>query len=352
MKGGYRLSPLTRKLLTLAALLLAIFLSIRYFLPLIFPFLLGGALALAAEPIVRFGCKRLHLPRPVAAGIGISMSFTFLAMAVLMLAALVLRQLRTLTGVLPDLENSIRGGMQSLSTRLLILADRAPDSVASLLRRNINDFFSGGSAMLEQASGWLLRLASGILSRVPGRALSFGTAIIASFMISAKLPALKDALRVRLGSQKVQPFFDALRRLRHALACWLKAQLKLSGITFCVAVAGLLLLRVPLAPLWAVLIALVDAFPVLGTGTVLVPWSILSFLQGNHLLAFGLLGLYAAAAVTRTVMEPRLVGKQLGLDPLVTLIALYAGFRLFGLLGMILAPLTAVTVTQLMELTR
>ena len=346
------MSPLTRRLLILAALLLGIFVSIRYLLPLFFPFLLGGALALAAEPIVRFGCKRLRLPRPLAAGIGISMSFTFLTMVVLMLAALILRQLRTLSGVLPDLENSIRGGMQSLSARLLVLADRAPDSVAALLRRSIHDLFSGGSAMLEQVSAWLLRLASGILSRVPGRALSFGTAILASFMISAKLPALKAALRTRLGSRKIQPVWDALHRLRHSLSCWLKAQLKLSGITFCVATAGLLLLRVPPAPLWALLIALVDAFPILGTGTVLVPWSLLSFLQGDHLMAFGLLGLYCAAAVTRTVMEPRLVGKQLGLDPLVTLIALYAGFRLFGIVGMILAPLIAVTVTQLMELSR
>ena len=84
------MSPLTRKISTLAALLLGLFLGIRYLLPLVFPFLLGGALALAAEPIVRFGCRRLHLPRGAAAGIGVSMSFAFLVMVVLMLAALVL----------------------------------------------------------------------------------------------------------------------------------------------------------------------------------------------------------------------------------------------------------------------
>lgn len=344
------MNPLARKLLTLAALLTGIFLGIRYLLPLIFPFLLGSALALAAEPIVRFGCKKLRLPRSVAAGIGVSMSFAFLALVILMLAALVLRQLRTLAGILPDLENSIRGGMQSMSTWLLELADKAPGGVSAVLSRNINDFFSGGSALLDRIMGYLLHLASGILSQVPGRALSFGTAIIASFMISAKLPKLKAAVRSRLGGQKVQPIFDTLRRLRHTLGSWLKAQLKLSGITFAVATAGLMLLRITHAPLWAAMIAMVDAFPVLGTGAILVPWSLVSFLQGDRLLAFGLLGLYAAAAVTRTVLEPRLVGKQLGLDPLVTLIALYAGFKLFGLPGMILAPMLAVTVTQLMEL--
>ena len=113
-----------------------------------------------------------------------------------------------------------------------------------------------------------------------------------------------------------------------------------------VALTGLLLLKIPHAPLWAAVVALVDVFPVLGTGTVLLPWSLISFLQGDTGRAFFLLGIYGAAAVTRTVLEPRLVGKQLGLDPLVTLMALYMGYRLFGLPGMLLSPMIAVVVTQ------
>jgi predicted PurR-regulated permease PerM len=98
-------------------------------------------------------------------------------------------------------------------------------------------------------------------------------------MISSKLPKLKYTVRSRLDSQKLQSLFDALRRLRHSLLSWLKAQLKLSSITFAVAAAGLLLLRIPHALFWAILIALVDSFPVLGTGAVLVPWSFVSFLK-------------------------------------------------------------------------
>lgn len=343
------MNPLIRKLLTLSAILIGFFLSVRYLLPLIFPFLFGTALALAAEPIVRFGCRKLHLPRPVASGIGVSMSFAFLAIAVLFLAALLVRELRTLSGILPNLESSIRGGMESMSAWLLELAARAPGSISAILTRNINDFFSGSSATLDRITGYLLHLASGIISQVPGRALSFGTGIIASFMISAKLPKIKAAIRRRMNMQWLQPMLHTLRRLKQTLGGWLKAQLKLSCITFSAAAVGLLLLRVRYALLWAALIAVVDVLPVLGTGTVLIPWSLVSFLQGDRLLAFGLLGLYAAAAVIRTFLEPRLVGRQLGIDPLITLLALYVGFRLFGLLGMIFAPMLAVTATQLME---
>ena len=338
-----------RKLLTLGALLAGVFLCIRYLLPLIFPFLLGGALALAAEPVVNFLCRRLHLPRPVSAGLGVGLSFAILTAVILIAAALLLRQLQALTQILPDLEATIRDGMSTLSGQLTRLAAKIPGDISGVVQERILELFSGGSALLDEALNFLLYLASGILKQVPGRALSFGTAVIASFMISAKLPVLKERVKRTIG-KKLQPLWTLLRRLRHTVLCWLKAQLKLSGVTFAVACTGLLLLRVSYAPLWAGLIALVDAFPILGTGSVLVPWSVISFLQGDRLLAFGLLGLYFAAAVTRSVLEPRLVGKQLGLDPLVTLVALYTGFRLFGIGGMILAPLIAVTVTQLAQI--
>ena len=116
----------------------------------------------------------------------------------------------------------------------------------------------------------------------------------------------------------------------------------LTGIAF-------FLLRVSQPLFWAALVALVDAFPILGTGTILVPWSIFSFLQSDPVLAFGLLILYGATALTRSVLEPRLLGQQLGLDPLVTLMTLYAGYRLWGIGGMLLTPMLAVAATQLIK---
>ena len=107
-----------------------------------------------------------------------------------------------------------------------------------------------------------------------------------------------------------------------------------------------MILGIRYALLWGILVALVDALPVLGTGAVLIPWSLISFLESNNARALGLLGLYAIVALTRSVLEPRLVGKQLGLDPLLTLACLYAGFRLWGVAGMIFAPLLAVAIRQ------
>ena len=323
------------------------YLALRWLLPLVLPFLLGAGLALAAEPVVSL--LRRRLPGPAATGIGVTVTFAIGALTVMALCAIVIRELGLLAQVLPELLEAARGGMESLEAFLTDLVTRSPEPVRPLLIEQVQTLFSGGSALLDRVTGWLLRLASGVLTRIPDSALGFGTGLIASFMISAKLPAWKSWLRSRIPREKLRPFLDTLHDLKTAILGWLKAQAKLIGVTWAVVTAGFWLLGIRYAPLWAAAVALVDAFPVLGTGAVLVPWSLVSFLRADTGRAFGLLGLYGGVTLIRSLLEPRLVGRQLGLDPLVTLMALYAGYRLFGLTGMILSPVLAVTVTQLAQ---
>ena len=98
--------------------------------------------------------------------------------------------------------------------------------------------------------------------------------------------------------------------MRTALGGWLKAQLKLAVVTWGILSLGFLILRIPHSLLWALLVAALDAFPVLGTGAILLPWSLICLLQQETARGIGLLGVYAAATLTRSVLEPRLVGRQ------------------------------------------
>lgn len=346
------MNPVVRRGLGIAFGVLGVYLAVQYLLPLALPFLLGGALALGAEPLVGFLNSRGRLPRPLAAGIGVSLALGVLVLTVSAFFALLIRQLQNLAGILPDMENTLQTGLNAISGWLTDMARRAPEGLRPLLIRQIRDLFSGGTALLDRVTAFVLTFATGVLSKIPGGALLTVTGILSGFMISAKLPKIRIWLRKKLPVEKLTPTLDALKRLKMAVFGWLKAQLKLCGMTFLVVAAGLMLLRVPHGILWALVIGAVDALPVLGAGAALIPWSLVSFLQGDRGLAFGLLGVYAAVAVTRTVMEPRLVGRQLGLDPLVTLVALYVGYRLWGIGGMILAPLLAVAVTQMTEVNR
>ena len=312
--------------LTIAGISLGAWLTVRLFLPILFPFLLGGALALGAEPVTVLLCARLKLPRGAAAGIGVTTAFCLLILLVLLLCALILREFSLLMSILPALEQSLSGGLSAL-----------------------RDFFSGSSELLKQTFRFALGLTGGVLRRVPNGALILGTAVISSYMISARLPTIRTWLKHTIAGARVRSFLERTKQMKVVLLGWLKAQLKLMGLTGGILTAGLLLLRVPYAPLWAGAVALVDVFPVLGTGTVLLPWALISFLQKQTVRAVGLLGIYSVISLTRSVMEPKLLGSQLGLDPLATLAALYTGFRLWGFKGMLLAPLLAVTALQLLQ---
>ena len=115
-------------------------------------------------------------------------------------------------------------------------------------------------------------------------------------------------------------------------------------ITFTVMLSGFLLLRVEHALLIALLVAFLDILPVIGVGTVLIPWSILELVSGNKALGIGLLVLFVLNAVIRQLAEPKIVGKNLDLHPIATLILLYVGYSLFGIVGLIILPVIAVSI--------
>lgn len=331
------------KLLWLLLLLPAVQLLLTQGLPLLLPFLLGWGLALAAEPLVRFAAGRLRWKRAAAAGVGVSLTLLGTLTLVTLLGALTVKELGSLAQQLPDLQQETQAGLTQLRDALYSVAQRVPAGIQPLMERSVDALVGDSEQLVGQVTARLPALLGGVLGKLPGGALTLGTGVVAGFLMSARLPQLRGALTERL-PESVQA---ALHRLRGTLGRWLLAQGKLAAVTCAILAAGLTLLNVPQGALWAIPIALVDAVPLLGTGIVLVPWALVALLQNDTLLAVGLLTTYAAAAITRTVLEPRLVGKQLGLDPLVTLFFLYLGYQLWGFWGLVLSPVCAAAIKTL-----
>ena len=300
--------------------------------------------ALAAEQAVRAGTRWLKLPRWAAAGAGVSLTLVLLVALIGVLGAAMVRELGDLAGQLPDLQNTVEQSVVTLRNYLESLARKAPEGVRPLVDRSVTRLFSSGDALMEQAVGRLPGAVSSFLGKLPDGALSVGTGILSAFMLSSRLPKLKGALASRLPEGMRTNFLPAASRAKGALLGWLKAQLTLAAITFAILLVGFFLLKIPNGVLWAGVVAVVDAVPILGTGTVLLPWTALCLIRGEHMQAIGLLCIYGAALVTRTALEPRLVGRQLGIDPLLTLVFLYVGYRFWGILGMVLAPMLAAAV--------
>jgi len=335
-----------RSFFSVLAVFFLVWLAFRFLMPLFSPFVLGTVLALLAEPMVCFLHKKLRLPRSVSTGIGVSMTFSLLAMVLLSLCAFLVRELGSLAQVLPDLGQTAKSGFSLVRNWLLQLSSHWPASLQPVMEQNVNRLFSDGTALLDKSTGYLLGLAGSLLSHVPDSALSLGTALISSFLISCKLPKCKLWLLRRIPKERLRTLLTAARRTKSVLSGWITAQCKLVAVGFVILFLGLVILRIPYALFWALGICLVDIFPVLGTGTVLLPWSLICFLQGDPPRAIGLAALYVVITLTRSMLEPKFLGRHLGLDPLITLIALYAGFRLWGIGGMILAPILTVIAIQ------
>ena len=337
-----------RRFVWIGAGFLAAWVVGKYLLTLLFPFGFGLVLALAAEPAVRAGTRYLKLPRWAAAGVGVTATLVLLTVLFGIIGAALVRELGVLAGKLPALEDTARQSLNTLKGAVDNALTHIPEGVRPVAERSVERLFSSQSVM-EQVSGRVPGAITGFLGKIPKGALTAGTGILSGFLISIRLPRLKKALRERLPENVRTHILPALGRTRTALFAWLKAQAKLMGITFGILLAGFLLLRIPYGILWAAVVAVVDAVPILGTGTILIPWALVCLLQGKQLLAIGLLVIYGCTFVTRTALEPRLIGRSLNLDPLLTLVFLYVGFQFWGFLGLVLTPIVASAVISALK---
>ena len=312
-------------------------------LPIVLPFLLGSLLALAAEPAVAWLHGKLHLGRGVAAGIGVTSVFLLSASVLTILMSLLFRQLGQLSEFLPAVSEAIQQGTSLLKSRLLSLAGKLPDTLQSVISGIVESLFSDSTGVLRETAKKLPQLAGNVLGRLSSGFIGIFTAVLSAFMISSRLPQLQQQLKRKIPDG----FLTAAKGFRRTLLRWILAQGKLAAVAFGLLWTGFLILKIQHPLLWAALVTMVDILPILGVGTVLLPWSIVSYLQADTPRALGLLCIFLLIWMIRSVLEPKLVGKELGLDPLATLLCIYAGFRLWGLAGILLAPIAAVGIVQL-----
>lgn len=336
----------TVRLLCAGLVLGAVWAAIRWVLPWAAPFLLAGALAWLLEPLVVLLTVRCRLPRRLAA----AACTLGAAGGGLALGALVLRrvwyELTLLAGRLPDLLSAGAELAELAEGWLYRLLVALPPQWRERAVRGVEAAADSLTALPVRLGERLLSLAAGALSALPEAGLFLMTAVLATYFLSAGRPGLAAA-----AAQLPPRWRGRLDRWRRvaggAAVCWLRAQGLLMLATFGQVSLGLLLLGAEPAVLRGALTALVDALPILGSGAVLLPWAAWALLTGDGGLGVGLGVLYGAVTLTRSLLEPRLVGRRAGLPSLLALMSMYAGFRALGVVGMILAPVAAAAAWQL-----
>ena len=328
--------------------LAGIYVGFRWLLPWLLPFLLGLAAAAAIEPAVSWLCRR-GAKRELAAGICVLAALALLTGLLWLLLHRGADELRALLANLPALLRSVSATLETWKTVLLGMTDRAPPGLSEWLDRAVEGARTSLASLPATLSAHLLGLLSGAAAGAPDTLLFAVTLIIGFYFISASYPALLRGAARLLPDRFLARARIVRRDLRRTMGRWLRAQLILSLITFGALTAAFLLLRIDYALLLALLTALIDALPVLGTGIVLIPWAIYDLLTGATARAIGLAVTYAAVTVLRQSVQAKLLGDQLGLHPLATLVSIYVGWRTCGVWGMLLFPILAITGKQLLD---
>ncbi len=324
-------------------------LLLRFVGPVLLPFAIGLVPAYAADKAAARLQARLRSPRPVTAAACVGLMYILFFLLVWLLGLILFRELEAFFRALPSLAASLAGPVSRLEQSLLQMAARFPDGIGAALKQSTEAFFRSGAGLGNKLYDKVFSFASGFLRKAPDIALFSLTALLSGFFFAAELPDLKKLWEKKVPQSWRKKWETVPNKLKGTVFCWLKAQSKLMLITFLVLTAGFLILGLDYPLLLGSAIALIDALPVLGSGLILIPWSLLQFLAGNTFCGVGLLCIYGAAALIRTALEPRLLGRQMGLDPLLTLLALYAGYHFFGILGMILFPMGAMFLKQVFD---
>lgn len=321
-------------LLLFAAVLLC-FLFFRYVFSIFLPFLIGWLLSLLFNPLAD-QLERRHIPRSISALLGILLLFALLGLLGFWSGTSIVDRIRGLSKNLPHYIDVIEVQLQNFWKQFDAFLAKLPAELQTTFLNFQSD-----------ASGLLLSLlptgnAAGKLGSVPNFFLGFFITLISSYFFTKDKALIQKEYQTHIAPLFGLSIHTTKQELKSSVWGYIKTQLILMGFTFTITIIGMLVMRSPHALLLSVLIAVIDSLPFFGSGFILWPGALIHFMAGNTFLAIGYLALYGIIQVMRQILQPKILGTQIGLHPLLTLFSMYFGFKCIGVFGLILGPIIAV----------
>ncbi len=316
------------------------FLALRYAMPLLAPFIVGALIAWLVRIPAAFLAKRLGLGYKPLAGLCMLVFYGSIGGAIAVGGIKLLTWLRDIMGALPNLYyyqlqpmlfsifDSIEGYFVHLDPEVIRVIEMLESQLISAVSGLVSDLSFG-------AVGSLSNLASSL----PGLFIRCLLMIISSFFIVLDFDKLVGFCLRQLSDHGRDVAAQVKEYIVGTLFVCIRSYLLIMTITFVEMSIGLTILKIDHAYLIALITAIFDILPVLGTGGIMIPWAIITVLSGKYVLGLGLFVLYLVITIIRNIIEPKIVGGQLGLHPVVTLSSMFVGLQLFGGLGLFGFPI-------------
>lgn len=324
------------------------YICFKYLIPLFFPFVIGFFIAVLLRPLTQFLCGHSRCPNKLCSIFVLLFVYAVATAALWFACTGFFGELAAIIKRLPELYAQYLEPLLSMASSWLdSLFSRFSPEVYAQINGLFSSLQQSAASIVTALSTKLLEAVPALLANLPGWIVTAVFAVMSSFFFSLDYLDIMSFLTRQLPKRIRDIVFEAKTHFLGTVAKYLKAYTLLFLLTFAELFVGLWLIGIDYAATTAFLIAFVDILPVLGTGGVLLPWIFLEAAQAHYSTAVGLTILFFAIGAVRNVAEPKILGKQVGLHPLITLMAMYVGGKLFGFIGIFGVPFVVVILKNL-----
>ena len=329
-----------KKFLTFVAYYSVIFgllyFAMKFCLNYLLPFVIGTLIAVAIQKPASVISERIKVKRSTVALFTVIAIYVIILMFLFVIGSRIYFYLANLYEQMPEYAKSITASVDSIIKKVESSLSKIPTPFGEYITTGAKNTLS---AFLGRAAEYVSEFIASVVSGMPGFLLSLVVTVISGCYIAKDFESFKKNVGYALKESQLKKISVIKSIAVNNVLKMAKGYILLSLSAFLVLLSGFLIIGVKNGAKTALIIALVDFLPILGSGTVLVPWAIFELLKGNTALFIGLIGIFGAVTVARNVLEPKIMGKQVGLNPLLTLFSLFLGLKLFGIAGMFLLPL-------------
>lgn len=337
----------TKQTLIKFIILLLIIVLSYYILPVSIPLIVALITSLLLSPIVKLLQKKFTLSQKLSVIIVFMIFIAFLGLSSFFIITKVVTEAARIIQHAPEYVNEINKAWYVIEQDVIKASENLPKAVTDAVSNQVETTLNYIS---NEISGWItIENVSNFVKGIPTYLVSFIVYLIALFLFLIDLPTIKLGIYSMLKEKTAEKVTFMSKRLSNVVFGFLKAQFLVSIIIFIVSLLGLLLIKPEVAIIMSLIIWLIDFIPIIGSIVILAPWAAFHLITGNITTGTQLAILAVILLIIRRTVEPKVMGSHIGLSPLATLIAMYLGLKLLGILGFIIGPLILIAFTAARE---
>ena len=302
------------------------------FLGFFMPFVIGWFISYVASPIVKWLERRLKIVKKLGSAMIIILVLAGVILLVYFVGSRIWRECMALIQY-----EELETGLRQIGDNLNVVFERLPEAVQNAWYQMIDNLDQAMGALMQQISEPTVTAASNFVKRIPSILIGFIVTIISAYFFIAEREMVIEWAKKVSPDPIVRRMSMVMANLKYAVGGYFKAQFKIMLVIFVILLAGFSLIGIHFSILLAIGIAFLDFLPFFGTGTALIPWAVYKFMVGDYRMVVALVIIYVVSQLVHQLIQPKLVGDSIGLNPLFTLVLIYIGYKIGSVFGMIFA---------------